>query len=391
MTRRATLQHVLDFLGLDTRHVPTSLLHTVEQSDQRQVVDAIDNFPELCCIFPQLRGTFEAVNSIPRRSISKRSPRVCVAGGSGFIGRHLCSALRKRGYTVLAVDWKVSEHQHVSEYCDEFQLLDLRLLEDAVRATANCIHVYNLAADMGGMGFIESNESRLLFNNRRISENMVDACRQNKVERFFFASTACVYNINLQQDLTTCNLKEDDVYPAMPQGSYGREKLQAEELALQCAKDFGMDVRIARYHNVYGPLCTWKGGREKVIASLCRKAAGEVGTLEIWGNGEQTRSFLYIDDCIEGTLQLMFSDTATEPLNIGSDEMVTINSLAQMILRLNNLNNIVLCHQLEKPRGVEFRNSDNTKCFKTLNWKPKTSLETGLKLTNEWIRQQVIC
>ncbi|CAE8681190.1 unnamed protein product [Polarella glacialis] len=292
-------------------------------------------------------------------------------------------------YYVVAVDVRQPEFMEPGEFCDEFLEADLREMENARRATRGCEQVYNLAADMGGMGFIDSNQYSLLLNNRRISENMVEASRENGVRRFFFASSACVYNMEKQTSANDCALREEDAYPAMPQDSYGREKLSAEEFALQCAKDFpsDMQVRIARYHNVYGPRGTWKGGREKAPAACCRKAVTSTEAFEMWGDGDQTRSFMYIDDCVEGTILIMMSDCDI-PLNLGSEETISIKQLAELALSFEGKH--IPWKFVDGPQGVRGRSSDNTKLEAQRDWKPRVPLNEGLRKTYEWIKQQVM-
>ena len=256
--------------------------------------------------------------------------KVCVTGAGGFIGAHLARKLKSMGHYVVGVDWKEQEFFENDEFCDEFKLLDLRTLDNCIKATEGCVAVYNLAADMGGMGFIQSNHSVLFYNNTMISFNVMEAARRNGAKQFFYASSACVYNESKQEDENNPGLKESDAWPAQPQDAYGLEKLCSEELIKHYGQDFGIATRIARFHNVYGPHGTWCGGREKAPAAFCRKALTSTETFEIWGNGKQTRSFMYIDDCIEGILRLMASD-CTEPINLGSDEMVSMNEMALFI------------------------------------------------------------
>ncbi|EWM24067.1 gdp-mannose -epimerase [Nannochloropsis gaditana] len=286
--------------------------------------------------------------------------KVLVAGGGGFIGSHLARRLKKDGNYVVVADWKKNEFMAEPEFCDEFFLVDLRELENCIKASKGCHHVYNLAADMGGMGFIESNQSVLMWNNTMVSSNVLEAARRNGAERYFYSSTACVYNEDLQLDPSNPGLKEGDAWPAKPQEVYGLEKLYHEEMALAYSRDFPLVSRIARFHNVYGPFGTWKGGREKAPAAFCRKAVGSTEHFEVWGDGEQTRSFMYVDDCVEGVLRIMMSDTATMPLNLGTEQM-----------------------------GVRGRNSDNTLIREMLGWEPLISIEDGLRETYFWIKGQI--
>jgi GDP-D-mannose 3', 5'-epimerase len=257
------------------------------------------------------------------------------------------------------------------EFCHEFHKVDLRLLENCLKVTSGCQHVYNLAADMGGMGFIVSNQSVLLYNNTMISFNMLEAARQNHAKRYFYSSTACVYNEALQTD---------------PENTYGLEKLYAEEMAIAYAKDFPIKTRVARYHNVYGPRGTWKGGREKVPAAFCRKAYVSKTEFEMWGDGLQTRSFMFIDDCVNGSIRIMLSDCC-EPLNLGTDEMVNMIEFAKLAMSFAG-KDLPIKH-IPGPMGVRGRNSDNTMIKAKLGWAPSISIKDGLKVTYEWIKQQV--
>jgi GDP-D-mannose 3', 5'-epimerase len=272
------------------------------------------------------------------------------------------------------------------EFCHEFHKVDLRLLENCLKVTSGCQHVYNLAADMGGMGFIVSNQSVLLYNNTMISFNMLEAARQNHAKRYFYSSTACVYNEALQTDPENPGLREDMAWPARPQDTYGLEKLYAEEMAIAYAKDFPIKTRIARYHNVYGPRGTWKGGREKVPAAFCRKAYVSQTEFEMWGDGLQTRSFMFIDDCVNGSIRIMLSD-CSEPLNLGTDEMVNMIEFAKLAMSFAS-KNLPIKH-IPGPMGVRGRNSDNTMIKAKLGWAPSISIKDGLKVTYEWIKQQV--
>ena len=312
--------------------------------------------------------------------------RILVTGAGGFIGHHLVTELKRRGHWVRGVDIKVPEYTAID--ADEFELLDLRRWDAALQATRGVDTVFALAADMGGMGFISANHAQILHNNALINVHTLDAARVNGVERYLYTSSACIYPDHLQTDADVVPLKESDAYPANPQDAYGWEKLVTEKLVEYYGQDYGLDVRIVRFHNIYGPYGTYDGGREKAPAALCRKVAATTdgGVIDIWGDGEQTRSFCFIDDCVEGILRLMDSDY-TLPLNLGTDRMVTINELAEIIIAISGKNDVTLNH-IDGPQGVRGRNSDNTLLRKVLGWEPETSLDDGLATTYEWIAAQ---
>merc|ERR1719261_2317184 len=313
--------------------------------------------------------------------------KVCVGGGAGFIGSHIAKRLKEAGWYVICVDWKKNEFMENDEFCNEFIHDDLRKLEVACKACKDCTYVYNLAADMGGMGFIVSNESVLSFNNTAISMNMLEAARRNKVKDFFYSSSACVYNEAKQENPENPGLIESDAWPARPQDMYGLEKLYAEEMALAYGRDFPLNIRIARFHNVYGPRGTWKGGREKAPAAFCRKAVTSTKEFEVWGDGKQTRSFTFIDDCVEGVLRLTFSDCGI-PLNLGSTEMVDMNQFAKMALSCVGKEDLSLKH-IEGPMGVRGRNSNNKLILEKLGWEPTIKIIDGLKKTCLWIQGEI--
>jgi len=317
--------------------------------------------------------------------------KVCVAGGAGFIGSHICQRLKNEGHYVVSADWKTCQYFTREEYCDEFFLVDLRTLENQKKVTKGCDWVFNMAADMGGMGFIQSNHSVITFNNTLLSLNCVEACRSNDVKRYFYASSACAYPEHAQTDTEMqAGLKEADAWPAQPQDMYGLEKLYGEETAKAYAKDFALVSRIGRFHNIYGGHATWKGGREKAPAAFCRKAcsANEGETVEMWGDGKQTRSFCYIEDCVEGVLRLMKSDYE-EPCNIGSDEMVSMNQMQEMALGFDGKLDKVTIKHIPGPEGVRGRNSNNDLIKKVLGWAPSMKLEVGLQKTYTWIKSQI--
>jgi len=313
--------------------------------------------------------------------------KVCIGGGAGFIGSHIAKQLMAEGCYVVCADWKDNEFMKPEEFCNEFMKLDLRILENCLKATEGCQHVYNLAADMGGMGFIVSNQAVLLYNNTMISFNMLEAARQNNAKRFFYSSTACVYNEALQMDPENPGLTEDMAWPARPQDTYGLEKLYAEEMCLAYAKDFPIKTRMARYHNVYGPRGTWKGGREKVPAAFCRKAVVSTKEFEVWGDGKQTRSFMFIDDCVEGSIRMLLSDCAV-PLNLGTDEMIDMNHFARLAMSFEGKD--LPIKNIPGPEGVRGRNSDNTMIKEKLGWAPSISLHDGIKATHAWIKEQIM-
>lgn len=314
--------------------------------------------------------------------------KVLVTGAGGFIGHHLTSFLKDRGYWVRGVDLKYPEYAETR--ADEFELLDLRRWENCLQATRGVDEVYALAADMGGMGFISAHHAEILHNNSLINIHTLEAAHQNGVKRYLYTSSACIYPEFKQTDANATPLKEDDAYPAQPQDAYGWEKLIAERLCIHYREEYGIETRIVRFHNIFGPLGTWDGGREKAPAALSRKIAiaKQSGNheIEIWGDGEQTRSFCYIDDCVNGIYKLMRSDHF-EPLNLGQDRMVTINELADMVAQAAGIS--ITKRHVEGPQGVRGRNSDNTRLRQVLGWEPEISLEDGLALTYRWIENQV--
>jgi GDP-D-mannose 3',5'-epimerase len=313
--------------------------------------------------------------------------RVLVTGAGGFIGHHLVTYLKERGYWVRGVDVKLPEYTAVD--ADEFEIADLRLREKALRVMRGTDEVYALAADMGGMGFISSNHATIFRNNLLMNLNTIDAARVHGVERYLFSSTACVYPEHLQDHTDVVPLREEVAYPANPQDAYGWEKLVAERLCLYYADEFGLETRIVRFHNVYGPYGTYDGGREKVPAALCRKVAlaEPGGSIEVWGDGEQTRSFCYVDDCVEGIHRIMRSGYDS-PLNLGTDRMVSVNQLARIVIDVSGKPGIDIEH-VDGPQGVRGRNSDNTRLREIIGWEPRVSLEEGLVPTYRWIEEQV--
>jgi GDP-D-mannose 3',5'-epimerase len=314
--------------------------------------------------------------------------KILVTGAGGFIGHHLVSYLKRNGYWVRGVDLKHPEFSRTE--ADEFVILDLRRWENCLKATEGVDEVYALAADMGGMGFISCNHGQILHNNALINIHTLEAARANCVQRYLYTSSACVYPEYKQMEANVTPLKEEDAYPAAPQDAYGWEKLVTERLCTHYREDYGIETRIVRFHNIFGPLGTWDGGREKAPAALCRKIAiaklTENPEVEIWGDGGQTRSFCYIDDCVQGIYKLMRSDYH-DPLNLGQDRLVTIDQLADIIEKIAGIR--IAKKHISGPQGVRGRNSDNTRLRQVLGWEPKISLEEGLARTYSWIEEQV--
>lgn len=313
--------------------------------------------------------------------------RAVVTGAGGFIGHHLVKFLKRKGYWVRGVDIKYPEFEKTS--ADEFFLLDLRFSQNATTATKGIDEVYNLASNMGGIGFIATTRARLLYDNLFIDTNMLEAASKNKVKRFFYPSSALVYP-DFPEKRKNLKLIEDYVYPAFPNSEYGWEKLVAERLCAAYYSDYGLETRVARFHNIYGPLGVYEGGREKSPAAFCRKAAlardGDV--LEVWGDGKQVRSYCYVDDCVEGIYRLTHSDIH-QPINIGMDEPITVDNFIKMIAKIAG-KKITIKHDLTKPVGVKIRNSDNTLIKKLLKWEPKTPIKTGIEKTYIWIKKEIM-
>jgi len=315
--------------------------------------------------------------------------KVIVTGAGGFIGHHLAKSLKSKGNYVIGIDLKKPEFEATK--ADKFIIYDIRekskTWEDLFKGIDD---VWALAADMGGMGFISYNHATIMKNNVTINMNTLEAASKAKVKRYLYTSSACIYPVNLQEDVDSPPLTEDMAYPANPQHGYGWEKLFTEKLCEYYREEFGLDTRIVRFHNTYGPLGAWRGGREKAPAALCRKVAEAVKKgedhIDIWGDGEQTRSFCYIDDTIKG-LDLLMESGYTKPLNMGRDEMVSINELADVIMKAAGV-------KLKKvyvsgPQGVRSRNSDNSLCKKILGWTPEISLEAGIAKTYKWVKEEL--
>jgi GDP-D-mannose 3',5'-epimerase len=317
-----------------------------------------------------------------------RNTRILVTGAGGFIGHHLVKRLRGEGYWVRGVDLKHSEYETTD--ANEFEILDLRHFENCLLAVRGGIDkVYNLAADMGGIGFITASHADVARNNILINAHMLEAGRLHGVDRFLFSSSACVYAQSKQKDAHVTPLREEDAFPADPEPGYGWEKLYAEQLCKYYWQDYQFETRIVRFHNVYGPLGTYDGGREKAPAAVCRKVAlaQNHGVVEIWGDGQQTRSFMYVDDCVEGLVRLMASEYR-EPLNLGTDRLVSINGLVDLVCDIAG-KQLAKNHDLSKPQGVRGRNSDNHRLREVLGWEPSISLEQGLALTYTWIEREL--
>lgn len=317
---------------------------------------------------------------------------IVVGGAGGFIGGHLIASLRNRGFTNLrAVDIKPFDEWYQRFDDVENLRLDLREKENCYKACDGAWEAYNLAADMGGMGFIENNRALCMLS-VLISTHMLLAASDNRVSSFFYSSSACVYNAEKQKSAAVIPLKEEDAYPGMPEDGYGWEKLFSERMARHFREDFGLKTRVARFHNVYGPHGTWEGGREKAPAAICRKVIQAKLTgkheIDIWGDGTRTRSFMYIDDCLSGIDKIMHSNIV-EPLNLGSNELITINGLVDMVEEIAGIK-LKRNYQLDAPQGVNGRNSDNTRIQALLGWQPSIRLKFGMQKTYAWIYDEFL-
>lgn len=314
--------------------------------------------------------------------------KALICGAGGFIGHHLIKYLKKRGYWTRGIDIKYPEFE--PSEADDFRILDLRDINHCIEACNGIDHVYQLAADMGGIGYITAYHAAIFRNNALINLNMLDAAHKNKIEKYLYTSSACVYPQHLQNKPDVSPLREEDAYPADAEPGYGWEKLFSELACQYYMEDYKMKTYSVRFHNIFGPLGTYDGGKEKSPAAICRKVAlaKKSDEIDVWGDGNQTRSYCYIDDCIEGFYRLMQTDYH-KPINLGQDRMITINDLVDIVAKIAG-KEIKKRYDLTKPQGVRGRNSDNTKLREVLNWEPRVSLEEGLELTYKWIYDQMV-
>jgi nucleoside-diphosphate-sugar epimerase len=316
-----------------------------------------------------------------------RRQTALVTGAGGFIGHHMVRHLKSLGYWVRGADIKLPEFE--DSQADEFELTDLRQWDDCRKVTREVDEVYQLAADMGGIGYITAFRAHVARNNVLINAHMLEAAVESGVSRYFYSSSACIYPMSLQESEDVTPLKEEDAYPAEPEEGYGWEKLYAEKLCQYYAEEGKLDTRVARFHNVYGPVGTFEGGREKAPAAICRKVAlaSDGGEIEVWGDGQQTRSFMYVDDCVEGIYRIAQSDHS-QPLNLGTDKLVTIDELVGLVAGIAG-KTLTTRHDPSKPQGVRGRNSDNSRLREVLGWEPATPLEDGLRTTYGWIESEL--
>ena len=321
-----------------------------------------------------------------------KNKKVLIVGAGGFIGGHLVKKILDNENSVVATDIKPKEYWFQDfDTVENHYATDMKDISNCRKVTEGVDYVFNMACNMGGMGFIENNKAECM-QSVLINTNLLIACNENKVQRYFFSSSACAYNKTKQQDVFIEGLKEEDAYPADPEDGYGWEKLFSERMCRHFMEDYGLEVRVARYHNIYGPYGTYDGGREKAPAALCRKVIqarkDKNDTIDVWGDGEQTRTFLYVDECVEGTLRLFESDYS-EPVNIGSDEQVSINQMIGIIEGISGGGEFKKNYQLDKPKGVRGRSSNNDLVKKVLNWSYKMSLKEGLTKTYQWIESEM--
>ena len=322
----------------------------------------------------------------------EKNKNILVVGAGGFIGGHLIKKLIENGNSITAVDIKPKEYWFQDfDIVKNYYETDMKLSDNCIKLTKNIDYIFNMACNMGGMGFIENNKAECM-QSVLINTNLLIASKENKVQKYFFSSSACAYNISKQQDNFIEGLKEEDAYPANPEDGYGWEKLFSERMCRHFMEDYGIEVRIARYHNIYGPFGTFDGGREKAPAALCRKVINSKLSndkiIDVWGDGKQTRSFLYIDDCVDGTIKL-FESNYSEPVNIGSDEQVSINQMIDILEEISENKDLKKEYQLDKPKGVRGRSSNNDLVKKILGWEYQIKLRDGLKKTYEWIYSEI--
>ena len=322
----------------------------------------------------------------------KKNKKVLVVGAGGFIGGHLVKKILDNGNSVVATDIKPKEYWFQDfDNVENHYSTDMKDISNCRKVTQGVDYVFNMACNMGGMGFIENNKAECM-QSVLINTNLLIACNENKVQRYFFSSSACAYNKTKQEEVFIEGLKEEDAYPAEPEDGYGWEKLFSERMCRHFMEDYGLEVRVARYHNIYGPYGTYDGGREKAPAALCRKVIqaknNKKDTIDVWGDGKQTRTFLYIDECVEGTLRL-FESNYSDPVNIGSDEQVSINQMIEIIEGISGSGDLKKNYQLDKPKGVRGRSSNNDLVKKVLNWSYKMSLKDGLTKTYKWIESEM--
>tara|TARA_B100001248_G_C27378716_1_gene455741 strand:- start:678 stop:1688 length:1011 start_codon:yes stop_codon:yes gene_type:complete len=321
-----------------------------------------------------------------------KNKKVLIVGAGGFIGGHLVKKILDNGNPVVAADIKPKEYWFQDfDIVENNYATDMKDIANCRKVTHGVDYVFNMACNMGGMGFIENNKAECM-QSVLINTNLLIACKENKVQRYFFSSSACAYNKTKQEDVFIEGLKEEDAYPAEPEDGYGWEKLFSERMCRHFLEDYGLEVRVARYHNIYGPNGTYDGGREKAPAALCRKVIqakkDKNDTIDVWGDGKQTRTFLYIDECVEGTLRL-FESNYSDPVNIGSDEQVSINQMIEIIEGISGTGKLKKNYQLDKPKGVRGRSSNNDLVKKVLGWSYKMSLKDGLTKTYEWIEREM--
>jgi len=322
-----------------------------------------------------------------------KNKKILIVGAGGFIGGHLVRKLLNDDNSIVAADIKPKEYWFQDfDNVENHYATDMKDISNCRKVTQDVDYVFNMACNMGGMGFIENNKAECM-QSVLINTNLLIACKENEVQRYFFSSSACAYNKDKQQEVFIDGLKEEDAYPANPEDGYGWEKLFSERMCRHFQEDYGLEVRIARYHNIYGPYGTYDGGREKAPAALCRKVIeakkNNNDTIDVWGDGEQTRTFLYVDECVEGTLRL-FESNYSDPINIGSDEQVSINQMIEIIEDISQSKKLNKNYQLEKPKGVRGRSSNNDLVKKVLNWSYKMSLKDGLSKTFMWIESEMV-